>query len=565
LSAPAKSLPGLNEVRAEKARRNLAHFVRHSWPVLEPSTPLVWNWHMEAIALHVQAALEDWMAVQRWLMREQEREEFHPDAEPEDPVAQRIRNLLINVPPGSAKSRIISVCTPAWMWLHWPSWRAIFMSANPRVALRDSDYCRQMIESDWYQESFRPGWTLSDDQNAKSLFRNTAGGFRQAIGFLAKITGDRGDALIVDDPNDPKEAHSEVKRTAVNERWTSTIYNRVNDLRTSLRLGIQQRVHEDDWSNHWLKDGNVEHLCIPMEFEPKRLDADTDCIPSVTAIGWSDPRKEEGELLDPKRFPADVVEAEKKRLGSFGYGGQHQQRPSPAGGGMLKEHFWGYWVPKGATQPNGRPYPPVTVKLEDGTIHTCHVVELPDDLEEVLQTWDMAFKDTKASAFVAGQVWGKKLADRFLLDEVHEKLSFTKTLKAVLDLTEAWPEARRKLVEEKANGAAIIQTLRSHVSGLIAVNPKGSKEARCAAVSPEIESGNVYLPHPLLFEWVYGFRGECGVFPHGAYKDRVDAMTQALEHWGGPQPSISVGGTGKAPETTQDRVKAILQRLKNGG
>lgn len=481
---------------------------------------------MEAIALHVQAALEDWMGVQRWLLREQLRAEERPSEEPEAPFVQRIRDLLINVVPGSAKSRIISVCTPAWMWLQWPPWRAIFLSANPRVALRDSGYCRDLIESEWYQTWFKPEWQIREDQNAIGLYRNTAGGFRQALGFLAKITGDRGDALFVDDPNDPEEAHSETIRTGVNDRWKSTVYNRVNDLRTAVRVGIQQRVHEDDFSGNWLKTGNPEHVCIPMLFEPRRLDAETDRIPRVTSIGWSDPRTEEGELLDPKRFPVEVVEVERNRLGSFGFAGQHQQRPSPAGGGMLKDHWWRFWHPK------GRVLPPVAVKLEDGTLFHCPVMELPDDLEELLQSWDMAFKDTKASAYVVGQTWARKLADRFLLDEVREKLDFPKTVKAVVDLTEKWPKARLKLIEDKANGPAVIQTLNGHVSGLVAVEPDGTKEARCAAVSPEIESGNVYLPHPLIAPWVHGFIGECGVFPNGTYKDRVDAMTQALIRWG---------------------------------
>jgi predicted phage terminase large subunit-like protein len=519
---------------------------------------------MDGVALHTQAALEDWMEAQRWLAREQERTEERPDEEPEPPFVQRIKDLLFNVPPGSAKSRIISVCTPAWMWLKWPEWRAIFLSSNPRVALRDSGYCRDLIESEWYQTSFRPDWQIRPDQNAVGLYRNTRGGFRQALGFLAKITGDRGDALFIDDPNDPEEVHSETIRTSVNDRFTSTIYNRVNDLRTSLRIGIQQRLHEDDFSGHWLKKKrNVVHVCIPMLFEPARYESEADHIPRETPIGWSDPRTEEGELLDPKRFPTEVVEEERERLGSFGFAGQHQQRPSPAGGGMLKDHWWRYWVPRGATLPGGKPYPPVEAKLEDGTPFHCPVVELPDDLEELLQSWDMTFKDTKASAYVVGQVWGRKLADRFLLDEVREKMDFPKTLKAVLDVTEKWPGAVLKLVEEKANGAAVIQTLRSHVSGLVAIEPDGSKEARCAAVSPVIESGNVYLPHPMLYHWVYGFTGECGVFPNGTYKDRVDAMTQALNRWGGPRPSISVGSTTGGPPAQQaSPLASILGRLR---
>lgn len=526
---------------------------------------------MDAVALHVQAQLEDWMAAQRWLRREQERADERPWEEPEPAFIQRIKDLLINVPPGSAKSRIISVCTPAWMWLHWPAWRAIFLSANPRVALRDSGYCRDLIRSEWYQESFRPDWQIRNDQDAVGLYKNTHGGFRQALGFLAKITGDRGDALFVDDPNDPEEVHSETIRTGVNDRWTSTVYNRVNDLRTSTRTGIQQRLHEDEFSGHWLKKKkNIVHLCIPMLFEPDRFESEADHIPRETPIGWSDPRTKEGELLDPNRFPAEVVEEERDRLGSFGFAGQHQQRPSPAGGGMLKDHWWRYWIPKGATLPGGKPYPPVEAKLEDGTIFHCPVVELDlRELEEILQSWDMSFKDTAASAYVVGHVWGRKLADRFLLDEVREKMGFPATLKAVVDLSEKWPRARLKLVEDKANGPAVLQTLRGAIGGLVAVEPDGSKEARCAAVSPDIEGGNVYLPHPLIAHWVYGFVGECGVFPNGTYKDRVDAMSQALIRWGGPRPVLSVGDTSAQQEqpaqSGRDAIMAaVMRRLKNG-
>lgn len=319
MSAPSIALPSLDEVKAEKARRSLAEFIREGWHVLEPTTPLIWNWHMDAIALHVQAAVEGWMDVQRWMQREQLRATERPDQEPETQPVQLIQNLLFNVPPGSAKSRIISVYTPPWVWLRWPEWRVLYLSTNPDVALRDSVFCREVIESDWYQSWFRPEWQLADDQNAKSFYRNTRGGSRRAKGYLAKITGDRYDALFVDDPNDPEEAHSETVRTSINDRWTSTIYNRVNDLRTSLRIGIQQRVHEDDWSGHVLQEGGWEHVCIPMEYEPQRLDAERDGIPRTTAIGWSDPRTEEGELLFPERFPPEVVAKEKKRLGSYGY------------------------------------------------------------------------------------------------------------------------------------------------------------------------------------------------------------------------------------------------------
>lgn len=474
-----------DQIQAEMCRRSLAHFIRYSWHVLEPTTPLDWNWHIDAVALHVQAALEDW-----------KRKQDQPE------LVQRIQNLLINIPPGTGKSRLVSVCAPAWMWIGCPSWRAIFLSANPRVALRDSVYCRELIESQWYQTWFRPGWKLSADENSKGKFKNTAGGFRQALGWFAKLTGDRADALFVDDPHDASEVHSDAIRTAVTERWDSTIANRVNDLRSSVRIGIMQRLHEQDWSGHVLAQGGWEHLCLPMEHEPARLGAAKDGIPVETAIGWRDPRTQPGELLFPTRFPAVILAKEQTRLGTPGYAGQHQQRPSPADGIIFLKHYWRRYT------------------------------ELPDEWDEVIQSWDMAFKDADGSDYVAGGVWGRKGADKYLLDQVHAKLDFAATCAALIALSKRWPQATRKLVEDKANGPAVIAQLKSTVPGLIAVEPDGSKLARAWAAQPEVEAKNFWLPADGIATFnVQGFIDELAAFPNGSNDDQVDQFSQAARYF----------------------------------
>ena len=140
----------------------------------------------------------------------------------------------------------------------------------------------------------------------------------------------------------------------------------------------------------------------------------------------------------------------------------------------------------------------------------------------------MAFKDLATSDYVAGQVWGALKADRYLLDQVRKRLDMPGTKAAVKELSQRWPKAGAKLVEDRANGPAVIQELRHDVPGLIAVNPEGGKMARAQAVSPQVESGNVYLPHPALAPWVEDLIEETASFPHGRYDDQVDAMTQAL-------------------------------------
>lgn len=471
--------------------------------MLEPTTALEWSWHHNAICDHLQALLEDWMARQQ------------------DPsFTQRLQQVVFNVPPGSLKSRIVSVYMPAWMWLRWPSWRAIFLSANPRVALRDSVYCRDVLRSDWYQQLFSPEWSLSEDQDAKGLFRNTAGGFRMALGFGSRITGDRGDCLIWDDPHDAEEVLSPVKREEVLNRWDSAIANRVNDLRSSTRIGIMQRLHEQDLTGHVLKQGGWEHICIPMEHEPPVCDCPS-CKRGESVIGWRDPREKPGEVIQPERFTQDVLQAERIRLGSYGYAGQMQQRPTPAGGNMFPREWWRFWRPTGMT-PLRRP---------KGCDQTRPALELSPDLgavdfDEVVQSWDFTFKDSDGSDYVCGGVWGRRGADKFLLHVVRRRMSFTDSVRAMREVSEAFPGANAKYVEDKANGPAVISTLRNEIAGIIPVEPSGSKVARASAIQPQVEAGNIYLPEHA--DWLEDFVGEFDAFPRGAHDDQVDMSSQAI-------------------------------------
>lgn len=497
--------PTLAQVKAERARRqadraraSLSEFIRQGWHVLEPTTPLEWNWHHDALCEHLQALLSDWMAKQR------------------DPAfVQRFQNFLANVPPGSMKSRIVSVYMPAWMWLHWPSWRALFLSSNPRVALRDSVFCRDVLRSRWYRDTFRPAWDFAEDQDAKGLYRNTEGGFRQAQGFTAKVTGDRFDAIIWDDPHDADDVHSEAQRTAVVERWDSAVANRLNDLRSSVRIGIMQRLHESDLSGHVLAQGGWEHLCLPMEFEARRACECATCERGETSIGWRDPRTVDGEVMHPQRFTLDVLAAEKAR-GSYYFAGQFQQRPAPTTSALFPRRWWRFWREPG-TDPSPRPR---------GCDTEAPAVFLPASFDAVIQSWDCTFKDSDGSDYVCGGVWGAKGADRFLLYRVWARLDFTSTVREVRRVSELFPGAGAKLIEDKANGPAVIATLKSEIAGVIPVEPNGSKTARAMAIQPQVEAGNVYLPEAA--DWLDVYVGEFESFPRAAHDDQVDMTSQAL-------------------------------------
>jgi len=411
------------------------------------------------------------------------------------------------------KSLLVCVFLPAWIWTFWPEFRCLFGARSSALAVRDSLKCRDLITSEWYQNSFRPDWALRSDQNLKQNFANTRGGMRQCVGRDSNVTGFRGDGVFWDDILGATEAHSEAERAEA-IRFLKALSSRVNDPRTAMRAGIMQRLHEEDPSGYLLKQGGYEHLCLASEFEPERR--------NTTALGWTDPRTQHGELLFPARYTKEVLDEAKKDLGSDGYAGQHQQRPAPAGGSIFKLRWWKYW------QPAGIKLPPVQILLDDGSLFTCDVVDLPEELDGQLQSWDMTFKDTDSSDFVSGQVWGWKQKDSFLLDRINDRLDMPETVRAVRDMTKKWPLAATKLVEDKANGPAVISTLQHEIAGLIAVDPAGGKVARARAVTPFIESGNVYLPHPLLYPWVEDYRLQHTNFPNGTYDDDVDGETQAL-------------------------------------
>lgn len=453
--------------------------MRQAWDVVEPGTPLLWNWHIEAICLHLEAVTRG-----------------------------DITRLVINIPPGHMKSLLVAVFWPAWEWIEEPQTRSLFSSYAFELAVRDSVRCRDVLESDWYQEAFGPLWQLRDnrwdltsDQNAKHWFANTKKGFRFCLSVGGRATGFRGQKVVTDDPLNAIDRHSLGKRERVLDWWDRAMSSRLNDPRTGRKVVIAQRLHQGDLPGHLKQLGGYEFVVLPSEFDPNKR--------SRTKIGWQDPRNEAGELLHAELFTREVLDQAKQDLGHIEYAGQHQQEPAPAEGSILKRPWWKYYVTR------------------------------PERFDEIIESWDMAFKDTKDSAYVVGQVWGRVGANIYLLDSVREKMDFTRTCAALVALSLKWPAARAKLVEDKANGPAVISALKQKVGGLIAVQPDGSKEARAYACQPYLEAGNCWLPAmalsetsdapPLLEPWVQDFVDECTLFPHSTYADQVDTYTQACK------------------------------------
>jgi predicted phage terminase large subunit-like protein len=327
-----------------------------------------------------------------------------------------------------------------------------------------------------------------------------------SVGIQGALTGRPVDVLIIDDPiKDRAQAESLTYRERVWDFWTDTARTRFGP--NTRVIVVLTRWHEDDLAGRLLAQdvrGEWRHVNIPAlaDHDPNK--------------GQSDPLgREVGEYLQSSRgrTPQEWDDT-RHDVGSRTWNSLYQGRPSPVAGDVWQRQWWRrYGTPLWSQHP---------------TLPEAYTVP---EVDELIMSWDMAFKDTKGSDFVVGQVWARKGANVYLLDQVRKRLSFTDTVAAFERMVARWPGATRKLVEDKANGTAVISTLKSKIPGIVAVNPTESKYARANAVSPVIEAGNAFLPESeiALFD-PDELIDEAAAFPNAAHDDQVDATSQALAH-----------------------------------
>ena len=412
-------------------------------------------------------------------------------------VKKDIKRLMVFMPPRHGKSELVSRKLPAFIFGRNPDAEIIATSYSADLAQRMNRDVQRIITHPAYTELF-PATRLSGQSNqiigSGSYIRNSdifeivgRRGVYRSAGVFGGITGMGGDYIIIDDPlKNREDSASEILRDKVWEWYTSTLYTRLE--KDGSILLTMTRWHEDDLAGRLLR---------LMQADPAADQWAVVNFPAVAeAIRHPDDSRQEGSALWPMKYPLEQLEATKASIGSYDWNALYQQRPAPMEGGLFKREYWQYWN------------------------------ELPPNLTEWVQSWDCTFKATNKSDYVVGQVWARDGANRYLIDQIRRRMTFTETLQAIRTTSELYPQTRLKLIEDKANGSAVIDTLRREISGLIPVEPHGGKEARAQAVSAAVESGNVYLPKKA--RWVGDFIEECAAFPNGAHDDQVDAMTQAL-------------------------------------
>lgn len=448
-------------------RGSFHDFVVRAWPQVE-SDPFVDGWHIRLVC--------------NVLERVRRRE---------------IRKLVINEPPATMKSLLVSVFWPVWCWIRDPSERFLGTSFDIDLTRRDASKSLALVQSEWFQQ--RWGDVVWVDEGAGvGSHKNSAGGWRFATSTGSKATGWHPTIKIIDDPTKPQDA-SPNKLEEAKRYWNNTLRTRQKDPKTSCTVLIMQRLAVNDLAGVFWQEGDWHFVVLPMRYAPgPRAYPD-------------DPRRTKGELLWPERYgEPEVKELEKMPLRDRS--AQLDQDPVPEGGNIIKDH-WIKW------------YDPA----DTGKIVVAGVVlpGPPKRWGQKVASWDLTFKGTEEAHYVAGQVWGVDGVDRYFIDGVLDRMDFVESVRAVVRYVDAHPGAG-VLVEDKANGPAVMSVLEGKVNGLVAVEPLGGKAARLNAASPQFEGGNVFLPygHPvaeLLAKHLVQF-------PVGETDDDVDACTQALNY-----------------------------------
>lgn len=400
-------------------------------------------------------------------------------------------HLMIEMPPRHGKSMTVTETFPSYFLMKNPTKRVITSAYSEGLARKFGRLNRNKFE-EFSNDLFN--LSLSPDNNSTTDWglADYNGGMI-ATGIGGSITGQGADLMVIDDPiKNAKEAQSKTMRENIWDEWESTLSTRLHD--GASVIVIMTRWHQDDFIGRLLEQS-------PYDWKRLRL-------PAIAEDENDLLNREVGEpLCRELGFDEEWAELKKREVGSRTWASLYQQRPSPAQGTIFKREWVQYYD------------------------------KVPPRYDDMLMSWDFTFKDSESSDYAVGQVWIKQGADFYLIDQIRAKMDFTQSVRAVESMKNKHPKCRKILIEDKANGPAIITTLKQKVSGIIPITPKESKVARAYAVTPFFEAGNVFVGKKVPS--VEDFIDELTMFDNAVHDDTVDAMTQALNYFAS-KPTASV-------------------------
>lgn len=408
---------------------------------------------------------------------------------------------IVEMPPQHGKSTAITETLPSYYLMRHPDKRVMVVTYSQSLYIRAANKNRRHYQDLGNIFGLHLGKSTSDEfnvagHNGEAYFTSILGGG----------TGRPADLLIIDDPvKDAQAAHSPTIKQSVWDEWAATFSTRLQ--KGSSVIVIMTRWQTDDLAGRLLDSKTYP-------WEEIKLPAIAHDIPKgkTDEIG-----RHNGDPLCEQMHPLKDLLAQKKNLGTHVFTALYQQSPTIEGGNIFKRDWIKYYVPDRATM--------IKLNLTEKDVQI-----LPRHLQDTIQTWDATFKSKENDDFVAGQTWSRRNAELYLRPGwCHKRLSFTETLTAIKNMKRMYPRTSAILVEDKANGPAILDTLRREIAGIMPVSPGAdSKEARAASVSPRFEAGQIYVPHPLWIPAVEDMIEEWIGFPNMPHDDSVDAMVYAV-------------------------------------
>lgn len=401
------------------------------------------------------------------------------------------KHIIVEMPPRHSKSMTITETFPSYFIGRNPNKHVIATAYSEGLARKFGRLNRNKLVE--FGNDIFNIQMANDNSTATNWSVGDFTGGMVATGIGGSITGEGADLLIIDDPiKNNAEAQSETIRNKIWDEWETTLSTRLH--KGASVIVVMTRWHEDDIVGRLLERS-------PYEWERIRMPAIAEDEDDLLG-------REVGEPLSAELgFDEHWAELKKQEVGSKTWNSLYQQRPSASEGNIFKREWWQFYE------------------------------RAPRKFDRMIISWDLTFKGNDSNDYVVGQVWIKKGADKYLIEQIRGQMDFPETLQAVKNLARKYPQAKEILIEDKANGPAVISSIKREVSGIIPITPRGSKVARAQAITPQIESGNVFLPRNRTF--VDDFIEECASFPTGAHDDIVDSLSQALDRLASERKAVA--------------------------